>query len=509
MARSPTSIRTQMLIAIGSIVLAVMAVLVFVTLFVAQHQLYALGERDIRDRVEAIASRSGFAAIVGADNPAIAQQIATESTGTNGVLATELTGADGRRIAALEDPAGALALCAFLPGATSEGVTTITRRLSTQWCVSAPILKRTAAGLCTNADCIEGRLHVVASTSAVSDVVRRLIIAILFMGSVLLAFALFFLWKVAALISSPLQDLVGVMRRFAGGDRAARATERGPVEALTISRVYNTLIDAQETQARTLETTVAERTAQLSDAVAKLNEAQQYKTIFMGHIAHNMRTPLHVIRTQATEMLNEMAYGADTDQLRRHIDLIVHRVNELLYRSDQVLDLTRGDTGHLVVNLGPMSLEHLRAELLDKAEALAKPGHNKLIFECDSDTIWTDADKVLQIATNLIENACKATSDGTIMVSLTVRHGILRIAVSDDGIGIPADQLVLIWGEFRQAEVKDGRRTPGFGLGLALVRQYATILGGRYDAASEVGQGATVWVEIPVRAALIPQERTI
>jgi len=91
-----------------------------------------------------------------------------------------------------------------------------------------PILKRTAAGLCTNADCIEGRLHVVASTSAVSDVVRRLIIAILFMGSVLLAFALFFLWKVAALISSPLQDLVGVMRRFAGGDRAARATERGP-----------------------------------------------------------------------------------------------------------------------------------------------------------------------------------------------------------------------------------------------------------------------------------------
>ena len=187
----------------------------------------------------------------------------------------------------------------------------------------------------------------------------------------------------------------------------------------------------------------------------------------------------------------------------------MHRVNELLYRSDQVLDLTRGDTGHLVVNLGPMSLEHLRAELLDKAEALAKPGHNKLIFECDSDTIWTDADKVLQIATNLIENACKATSDGTITVSLTVRHGILRIAVSDDGIGIPADQLVLIWGEFRQAEVKDGRRKPGFGLGLALVRQYATILGGRYDAASEVDQGATVWVEIPVRAALIPQERTI
>jgi len=82
----------------------------------------------------------------------------------------------------------------------------------------------------------------------------------------------------------------------------------------------------------------------------------------------------------------------------------------------------------------------------------------------------------LQIITNLIENACKFTSAGTIELELRVHGEELYIGVSDTGVGIPAQQLPFIWSDFRQVQHRDGSYPEGFGLGLAIVRQYATML---------------------------------
>ena len=507
MAPHPTTIRAQMVFAIGSIVLAVIVVLVFVTLFVAQHQLYELGERDVKDRVEAIAARAGFAVIVGADSPDVAKQLASESTGVNGILATELTGADGDRLASLEESANLLDACQYDTNHVDTGGATTSKRVNGLWCVAAPIFKRTNMGVCTASNCIVGHLHVVATTASVAAVVRRLIGAILFMGAVLLAFALFFLWTVSAKISSPLRDIVLVMRRFAAGERDARADEHGPEEAMTISRVYNELIEAQEEQSRNLENTVEQRTRQLTEATLKAQDAERYKTIFMAHISHDMRTPLHVIRTQATDIMNELEFGGNPERARPHVEVIIHQSTELAYRVQQVLELTRGDSGHGNLQLAPLSIDDLRGELLDKADALAKQRRNKLVILADIGSIWTDADKVLQIATNLIENACKFTTAGTVEVSLKLQSDIFRIAVTDSGVGIPNDQIAHIWSEFRQAQLNDGRRIGGFGLGLAIVRQYTTMLGGQYGAESEEGHGATVWVELPAKVSAADEVR--
>lgn len=493
----PSTIRAQMLAAIGAIVLIVVSLLVFVTLYVAQHQLYELGERDAKDRAQAIATRAVFATIVGADSPEVAKELTNETTGISGMQASELTNVEGRSLASLEAVPGALAVCGFNGPQPDLSLETKTRRVNASWCVSAPVFQRSSAGACASDACVIGRLHVVASTASVDAVVRRLIQAILFMGGVLCAGALFVLWRVSARISSPLRDIVTVMRRFSGGDRAARAVERGPEEAMTISHVYNELIEAQETQARTLEQTVEERTLQLKDATLAAQDAERAKMTFMAHISHDMRTPLHVIQSQAADVMNELEFGEGPERAREHVEVIIRECSELSFRVAQVIELTRGDTGHGSLELGRVSIDALRTSIHDKAQALAKENHNTLTVASDTGTLWTDGMKVLQILTNLIENACKFTARGTVTVSLTLKADEFTICVTDSGIGIPPDQLNSIWSEFHQVRTQQGRRSGGFGLGLAIVRQYALMLGGRYGADSSVGHGARVWVSLP------------
>jgi glycosyltransferase A (GT-A) superfamily protein (DUF2064 family) len=108
-----TTIRAQMLSAIGAIVLCVIVTLVALTVYFAEHQLYDLGERDARAQVEALAARAAFAAIVGADSPNVAGELMQESTGGNGIQASELVNVDGIRLASAEEAQHLLARCGF------------------------------------------------------------------------------------------------------------------------------------------------------------------------------------------------------------------------------------------------------------------------------------------------------------------------------------------------------------------------------------------------------------
>jgi signal transduction histidine kinase len=152
---------------------------------------------------------------------------------------------------------------------------------------------------------------------------------------------------------------------------------------------------------------------------------------------------------------------------------------------------------HVSVNTLNISIDALRASIHDKAHALAKANRNTLTVTSDTGTLWTDGMKVLQILTNLIENACKFTAEGSVKVSLTLEAEQFTICVTDSGVGIPAGELESIWSEFHQVRTQQGGRSRGFGLGLAIVRQYATTLGGRYGAESSVGHGTRVWVSLP------------
>jgi signal transduction histidine kinase len=499
-----STIRGQMLAAIGAVVLLVMALLVTATLSVAHRQLYELAERDLRNHVESIAARARFAAIVGVDSPEVAKQLLHESTGTNGIEGSELVSANGNRIAALDSTSPTLATCRFVSESSNAEPTTVVTRVGAHWCVSSPILEHAQSGACSTAHCLIGHLHVVASTEAADTIVRRLLETILILGGALLLVAFAILWQVSASISRPLRDIAAIMGRFAAGDRSARAIESGPEEMMTISHVYNDLIDVQEAHARTLETRVEERTRQLKEATLAAQDAERYKTTFMAHVSHDMRTPLHVIRAHASEVMNEFEFGGDLTRARAPLDVILRECDELSFRVSQVLELMRGEAGHAEVNATTVSIDNLRASVFDKAQALARQNRNRLLIESGSGALYTDGDKVLHIISNLVDNACKFTRDGSVTIALQLLESEFHVTVTDSGIGIPAGLLPHIWSAFRQVPTPDGRRIGGFGLGLAIVRHYITLLGGRYGADSVEGQGTTVWVILPTVTAPPP-----
>lgn len=495
-------IRQQMLWATGIIVLGIFVLLVSITLILGRYQLFKLAERNVRERVEAQAARAAFATLVGAEDPSTARGLIRELEATNGVQGAALVDARGHTLAQTEPRSDALELCRF-DEPTKAAAYTIVRTVAHLWCVSSPVFKHEGDALCTREECMLGRLQVAQSTSSVEEVVSGLASWMLLLGGALLALSLGALWRVSGAISRPLIAIAEVMRRFTGGERGLRARVTGPAEARTISGVYNQLIDAQEAQARELERQVDERTQQWRAASAAAQEAERYKSTFMAHMSHEMKTPLHIIYSHAREVVGELEFVSDAETARQRLAVIVREAEELTHRVRQILELARGEASGEELSFEPIALPALAVRVREKAETLAQVNGNTVRLETGTESVVCDVDKVLQIIMNLVANACRFTREGVVRVSLERQGTVFIIAVVDTGCGIPKDAQQRVWEEFRQ--VGDGLRAGGFGLGLAIVRHYVQAMGGESELNSEPGEGTRVTVRLPAEGSRVSE----
>lgn len=498
------TIRTQMIHATGTVTSVLLLLLVPVTLYVAQRELYALGRRYALQQAEAIAARAALAT-----NPSAARELLRDTVGHGDVLAGELLSAAGHPVAELMAPGAAPGRCRFWSGAAPAEGLARAWEAGSYWCVSAPIFARKITGLCREKACIIGRLRLFDSTLPVGKVVLRLMAIILLLGVAVLLMAMFSLYYVAERISSPLRELADVMRRFSAGDRTARATEGGPEETRAISRVYNALIAQQEEQARLLEERVAQRTQDLRAATMAAQKAERDRTIFMAQVSHEMRTPLHVIQAQAAEVLHELEFWRQGEHARANANLILQESTELAYRVDQILELVRSRTAHQSVHIQSVSFRKVKDHLLEKFTPLAARNGNTLVVRAEDACVESDRDKLLQILSNLVHNACKYTAMGRVEVLLTNLGQTFQLSVTDTGSGIPAEALADIWNEFRQARSPDGGQSDGFGLGLSIVRSHAALLGGECHLESATGRGTTVRVSLPARTSACAGEEPV
>jgi signal transduction histidine kinase len=486
-------IRQQMLWATGVIVLGVFVLLVSITLILGRYQLFLLGERNVRERVEASAARAGFATLVGAEDPGTANAYIRELQTTNGVRGAALVDAHGHTLAQSEAQANAFDACHFDEPEDAKTKTTV-RTETHLWCVSSPVFRREGEQLCVREDCVLGRLRVAQSTISVEGVVHDLAGWMLLLGGALLAASLGALWRASSAISRPLIAISEVMRRFTGGERGARAIVAGPNEARTISSVYNQLIDAQEAQARELERQVEERTQQWRAASAAAQEAERYKSTFMAHVSHEMKTPLHIIHSHAREVVGELEFIPDAETARQRLSVIMRESEELTHRVRQILELARGEAGGDQLSFERIALPDLALRVKEKAESLAQVNDNVVELRSDDKEVICDVDKVLQIIMNLVANACRFTNRGVVSITLTSQRGEFAIEVLDTGCGIASEAQQQVWEEFRQ--VGDGLRAGGFGLGLAIVRHYVQAMQGRSELISQPGQGTRVTVRL-------------
>jgi signal transduction histidine kinase len=217
-------------------------------------------------------------------------------------------------------------------------------------------------------------------------------------------------------------------------------------------------------------------------------------------MSHELRTPLNAIIGYAHLFLDGVL-GELGEQQRDKIGRIDANAKHLVTLIDDLLDISRIESGRMPVHAEPLSLRELIEELMREVEPLI--GRTRLsvttAFAEDLPEVHTDRQKVKQIVMNLISNAIKFTSEGFVHVQCSHEACTdrLAVAVSDTGIGIPADQQARIFEEFQQVDDSNTRRHGGTGLGLAISKRLAEVLGGEIQLASRPGTGSTFTLSFP------------
>jgi signal transduction histidine kinase len=240
---------------------------------------------------------------------------------------------------------------------------------------------------------------------------------------------------------------------------------------------------------------------EIQDKSRQLAEASERKSQFLASMSHELRTPLNAI-IGLTEMMVSNAGRFGTEKALEPLRRVNAAGTHLLSLINEVLDLSKIEAGKLELNPEPVNLVRLIDEVVGTAGQLAEKNHNRLVVEAQENLGALNADsmRLKQILLNLLSNACKFTKEGE--VALRVRkvadgRDWIELAVADNGIGLTAEQQAKLFQEFTQADSLTARRYGGTGLGLALSRKLARMMGGDVTVTSEPGKGSVFTVRLP------------
>jgi two-component system sensor histidine kinase BaeS len=269
-------------------------------------------------------------------------------------------------------------------------------------------------------------------------------------------------------LAAPVGALIEGAHRIEGGDLSTRVPVRGPSDLRSLARAMNEMsgrLEAEETRRRSV----------------------------LADIAHELRTPLSIIRGQ-TEAIADGIYPADAD----HMAPIVSATESLEMLVNDLSTLTLAESGALRLHREPVDVAVLVNETLHAFGAEARVAGVELTEKVDADIPAIDVDpgRLRGVLGNLVSNAlAHARAGGTIAVTGIAAGGYVVLTVYDDGAGIPPDLLPRVFDRF----VK-GKSSSGSGLGLAIVRDVVEAHGGSVAAASSVGDGTAITLKLPAVA---------
>jgi two-component system, OmpR family, sensor kinase len=230
-------------------------------------------------------------------------------------------------------------------------------------------------------------------------------------------------------------------------------------------------------------------------AFGHLEETLSRQRRFAADASHELRTPLTSISGHA-RMLDEWALEGDKETARRSVGTIRREAGKMRGLVESLLTLTRGDEG-APMEVGRYDLGAVGKEATETARATAD-GRVSVEFVPNEHEVTAtfDRERVMQVASILLDNAVKYTPDGgKITVRVEAYDGGVALAVSDTGIGISEDRLPLVFERFYRADA--ARVEEGAGLGLSIARQIAEAHGGAIEVRSKLGVGSTFVLLIP------------
>ena len=286
------------------------------------------------------------------------------------------------------------------------------------------------------------------------------------------------------------------VERFGSGDLTYRIDEqRDSGEIGDLARTFNEM-------STKLQTAIEEMNTARADA----DSANAAKSMFLANVSHELRTPLNAIIGYSEMLQDELGDETEINREQFHHDLntIIFSGKQLLTLINDILDLSKIETGKMQVSLEAFNPAPLLVQVCDALSPLLAQNGNKLVLDIDKKSMRdmeSDRGKLQQIVTNLFSNACKFTKDGQITVSAAMDQQSLTVTVADTGIGMTETQQARVFEAFIQAEANTGLKYGGTGLGLAIVKEFCTMLGGSIEVESYPNEGALFRVRLPVAPA--------
>ncbi|HXR88152.1 MAG TPA: ATP-binding protein [Stellaceae bacterium] len=233
----------------------------------------------------------------------------------------------------------------------------------------------------------------------------------------------------------------------------------------------------------------------------QLEIASQHKSQFLANMSHELRTPLNAILGYTELMLDEI-YGAVPERMHGVLDRIQSNGRHLLGLINDVLDLSKIEAGQVTLSIADYSLEDVLQGVFVALESLARD--KEIALQLDVPVALPkargDERRMKQVLLNLVGNAIKFTERGSILVAAEKQGEFFAILVRDTGPGIAVEEREKIFEEFHQADNSATKGKSGTGLGLAIAKRIVELHGGRIWVESELGQGSTFFVSIPVNA---------